>query len=62
MKPGLTGWAQINLPYTSTADGARKKLEYDLYYVRYGNTLLDAVIMVQTLRVMLWPSAAHATA
>jgi sugar transferase (PEP-CTERM system associated) len=62
VKPGLTGWAQINLPYASTADDARKKLEYDLYYVRYGNTLLDAVIMVQTLRVMLWPSAAHATA
>jgi sugar transferase (PEP-CTERM system associated) len=62
VKPGLTGWAQINLPYASTAEEARKKLEYDLYYVRYGNTLLDAVIMVQTLRVMLWPSAAHATA
>ena len=62
VKPGLTGWAQINLPYASTADEARKKLEYDLYYVRYGNTLLDAVIMLQTLRVMLWPSAAHAPA
>jgi sugar transferase (PEP-CTERM system associated) len=62
VKPGLTGWAQINLPYASTADEARRKLEYDLYYVRYGNTLLDAVIMLQTLRVMLWPSAAHTPA
>jgi sugar transferase (PEP-CTERM system associated) len=62
VKPGLTGWAQINLPYASSADEARRKLEYDLYYVRYGNTLLDAVIMLQTVRVMLWPSAAHAAA
>ena len=43
---------------TPTAE-ARRKLEYDLYYVRYGNTLLDAVILLQTVRVMLWPSAAH---
>ncbi len=59
IKPGLTGWAQINFPYASTSVEARRKLEYDLYYVRYGNTLLDAVILLQTVRVMLWPSAAH---
>jgi sugar transferase (PEP-CTERM system associated) len=59
IKPGLTGWAQINLPYAGTPAAARRKLEYDLYYVRYGNTLLDAVILLQTLRVMLWPNAAH---
>jgi sugar transferase (PEP-CTERM system associated) len=59
IKPGLTGWAQINFPYAGSPAAARRKLEYDLYYVRYGNTLLDAVIMLQTVRVMLWPSAAH---
>lgn len=59
IKPGLTGWAQINFPYARTPAEARRKLEYDLYYVRYGNTLLDAVILLQTMRVVLWPSAAH---
>ncbi len=62
VKPGLTGWAQINLPYASTPAEARRKLEYDLYYVRHGNTLLDAVILLQTVRVMLWPSVAHSAA
>lgn len=62
VKPGLTGWAQINFPYASTPAEARRKLEYDLYYVRYGSTLLDAVILLQTLRLMLWPSVAHSTA
>jgi sugar transferase (PEP-CTERM system associated) len=59
VKPGLTGWAQINLPYASTEAESLRKLEYDLYYVRYGNTLLDAVILLQTVRVMLWPNPAH---
>jgi exopolysaccharide biosynthesis polyprenyl glycosylphosphotransferase len=59
VKPGLTGWAQINLPYASSQAESLRKLEYDLYYVRYGNTLLDAVILLQTVRVMLWPNPAH---
>ena len=57
VKPGLTGWAQINFPYGSTDEDARRKLEYELYYIKYGNVLLDLVIILQTLRIVLWPNS-----
>src|SRR5213079_2417364 len=52
-KPGLTGWAQINLSYTSTDHEARMKLEYDLFYVRYGSLFLDIAILLQTVRYLM---------
>lgn len=59
VKPGLTGWAQINFPYANSETDAARKLEYDLYYVKYGNILMDIVITMQTARVVLWPSSAN---
>jgi sugar transferase (PEP-CTERM system associated) len=56
VKAGLTGWAQINYPYGASIDDARSKLSYDLYYVKNFSILFDFVILVQTLRVVLWPS------
>jgi sugar transferase (PEP-CTERM system associated) len=56
VKAGLTGWAQINYPYGASIDDARSKLSYDLYYVKNFSVLLDFVILLQTLRVVLWPS------
>jgi sugar transferase (PEP-CTERM system associated) len=56
VKAGLTGWAQINYPYGASVDDARSKLSYDLYYVKNFSILFDIVILVQTLRVVLWPS------
>ena len=56
VKAGLTGWAQINYPYGASIDDARSKLSYDLYYVKNFSILLDVVILLQTLRVVLWPS------
>jgi sugar transferase (PEP-CTERM system associated) len=56
VKAGLTGWAQINYPYGASIDDARSKLSYDLYYVKNFSILFDVVILLQTLRVMLWPS------
>ncbi len=56
VKAGLTGWAQINYPYGASVDDARSKLSYDLYYVKNFSILFDVVILVQTLRVVLWPS------
>jgi len=55
VKPGLTGWAQINFRYGSSSADARRKLEYDLYYIKYGNLLMDLFIILQTLRVVVWP-------
>ena len=56
VKAGLTGWAQINYPYGASIDDARSKLSYDLYYVKNFSILFDLVILLQTLRVVLWPS------
>jgi sugar transferase (PEP-CTERM system associated) len=56
VKAGLTGWAQINYPYGASIDDARSKLSYDLYYVKNFSVLFDFVILLQTLRVVLWPS------
>jgi sugar transferase (PEP-CTERM system associated) len=55
VKAGLTGWAQINYPYGASVDDARSKLSYDLYYVKNQGILLDLLIILQTLRVLLWP-------
>ncbi len=54
-KAGLTGWAQINYPYGASIDDARSKLSYDLYYVKNFSVLFDMLIIVQTIRVVLWP-------
>lgn len=56
VKAGLTGWAQINYPYGASLDDARSKLSYDLYYVKNASIPLDLLIILQTLRVVLWPS------
>ena len=55
VKPGLTGWAQINFPYGASIDDARAKLEYDLYYAKNYTPFLDLLILLQTLRVVIWP-------
>ncbi|HEX8383450.1 MAG TPA: TIGR03013 family XrtA/PEP-CTERM system glycosyltransferase [Sphingomonas sp.] len=55
VKPGITGWAQINYPYGASIEDARNKLEYDLYYAKNYSPFLDLLILLQTLRVVLWP-------
>jgi sugar transferase (PEP-CTERM system associated) len=59
VKPGITGWAQINYPYGASEEDARAKLAYDLYYVKNGSIFLDFLILVQTVRVILWPEGAR---
>jgi sugar transferase (PEP-CTERM system associated) len=53
LKPGITGWAQINHKYGDTIEDTMMKLEYDLYYVKNLNLWLDLYIMFQTVKVML---------
>jgi sugar transferase (PEP-CTERM system associated) len=55
VKPGITGWAQLNFPYGASVEDARIKLEYDLYYIKHFGLMLDTIIILQTLRVILWP-------
>ena len=59
VKPGITGWAQINYPYGASVEDSRHKLEYDLYYAKNYTPFLDLLILLQTLRVVLWPDGAR---
>ncbi len=59
VKPGITGWAQINFPYGASVEDARQKLEYDLYYAKNYTPFLDLLILLQTVRVVLWPEGAR---
>jgi sugar transferase (PEP-CTERM system associated) len=59
VKPGITGWAQINYPYGASIEDARQKLEYDLYYAKNYTPFLDVLILLLTLRVILWPEGAR---
>ena len=54
VKPGLTGWAQVNYPYGASVEDARAKLSYDLYYVKNRSLLLDILILLSTVRVVLF--------
>ncbi|HCB76982.1 MAG TPA: sugar transferase [Sphingomonas bacterium] len=59
VKPGITGWAQINYPYGASIEDSRQKLEYDLYYAKNYSPFLDVLILLQTIRVVLWPEGAR---
>ena len=52
--PGLTGWAQINYPYGASIDDAKQKLQYDLYYMKNQCLALDATIMFETIKTVLF--------
>ncbi len=54
VKPGITGWAQVNYPYGASVEDARQKLSYDLYYVKHRSLFLDLLILFATVRVILF--------
>ncbi|ODN29832.1 polyprenyl glycosylphosphotransferase [Fervidobacterium thailandense] len=54
LKPGLTGWAQIMYQYSSTLEEVKRKLEYDLYYIKNRSTLMDLRIILQTIEAVFW--------
>jgi exopolysaccharide biosynthesis polyprenyl glycosylphosphotransferase len=53
VQPGISGWAQVNYPYGSTVEDARRKLEYDLYYMKNMSVFLDLFILLDTVRIVL---------
>lgn len=53
VKPGLTGWAQINFPYASSVEDSVKKLQYDLYYIKHRSLLLDLSIILKTINIII---------
>jgi sugar transferase (PEP-CTERM system associated) len=52
--PGLTGWAQIKYPYGASVEDARQKLQYDLFYIKNQSLVLDAVILFETVKTILF--------
>jgi exopolysaccharide biosynthesis polyprenyl glycosylphosphotransferase len=54
VKPGITGWAQVNYSYGASMEDTLRKLEYDLYYLRYYSLVLDASIVLKTIQVMIF--------
>ena len=54
VRPGITGWAQTNYRYGASEEDAKLKLSYDLYYIKNNSLFLDVLILLQTVRVVLW--------
>lgn len=53
VKPGITGWAQVNYPYGANMEDTRQKLMYDLYYIKYWNLWMEVKIALKTAAVMI---------
>ncbi|MEI7846936.1 MAG: sugar transferase [Chloroflexota bacterium] len=53
VKPGITGWAQINYGYAATVEDTAVKLEYDLYYIKHRSVMMDIVIILRTISTVL---------
>lgn len=52
IRPGITGWAQVNFPYGNSAQDALEKLQYDLYYIKNRSLILDLKILLKTINVI----------
>jgi lipopolysaccharide/colanic/teichoic acid biosynthesis glycosyltransferase len=52
--PGITGWAQVMFPYAASIEDSRRKLQYDLYYIKHMSFLLDVFIFAKTVKTMLF--------
>jgi exopolysaccharide biosynthesis polyprenyl glycosylphosphotransferase len=54
LPPGITGWAQVRYPYGASVEDARRKLQYDLYYIRNASPIVDVRILLRTIRTLLF--------
>lgn len=59
VKPGITGWAQVRYSYGATVEDARRKHQYDLYYVKHHCLFLDLLVLVETVSVVLFREGAR---
>ncbi len=53
VRPGITGWAQVQYKYGNTLEDAREKLQYDLFYIKNASVGLDLLIMLQTIKIVV---------
>jgi sugar transferase (PEP-CTERM system associated) len=54
VKPGISGWAQVAYPYGASIEDAYEKLQYDIYYVKHMSLKFDVIILLRTIRVVLF--------
>jgi sugar transferase (PEP-CTERM system associated) len=59
VKPGLTGWSQVRHPYGASVEDAREKFQYDLYYIKNQSPALDAIILLETVKTVLFGRGAR---
>jgi len=59
IKPGITGWAQINYPYGASREDALEKLQYDLFYIKNLTIVLELDIILRTIGVVLFGKGAR---
>lgn len=59
VQPGITGWAQVNYSYGASVEDARRKLEYDLYYIKHMSLFLDLFILLDTVRIIVCGGIVH---
>jgi sugar transferase (PEP-CTERM system associated) len=53
VKPGITGWAQVHIPYAASVEEAVEKLQYDLYYIKNLSLALDLVVVIDTVKIVI---------
>jgi exopolysaccharide biosynthesis polyprenyl glycosylphosphotransferase len=53
VRPGLTGWAQINYQYANSTEDSLEKLQYDLFYIKHMSIVLDVIIAFETIKTVL---------
>ena len=53
VKPGISGWAQVNQGHVAEVDEVHRKLQYDFYYIKYFSPWLDLLILFRTIKTML---------
>jgi lipopolysaccharide/colanic/teichoic acid biosynthesis glycosyltransferase len=54
VKPGITGWAQVRYHYGASMDDARRKHQFDLYYVKNNSLVLDLLVLIETVSVIVF--------
>jgi len=59
VRPGITGWAQVNYPYGASRQDAIEKLQYDIYYIKNLSPMLDLIILARTVRIVLFGRGAR---
>ena len=59
VKPGVTGWAQVNYPYGASVEDAKEKLNYDLFYIKNMSIFMDMMVVMRTVKTVLFGEGAR---